>query len=70
MYKPSSFIHIWLEKAPMVFLAISAFMFIIGLNLFPYSSEQVRIKCTFTFNTVIEHHLLFRQNIFPLQRTC
>lgn len=40
-FKPPKYIDFWLTKAPIVFLAISAFAFIIGLNLFPYSSQQV-----------------------------
>lgn len=33
----------WLEKAPMVFLIVAAFTFIIGLNLFALLSAQVRL---------------------------
>ena len=34
-------IRMWFDKAPIVFLIISALMFIIGLNLFAYLSSQV-----------------------------
>lgn len=33
----------WLEKAPMGFLIVAAFTFIIGLNLFALLSAQVRL---------------------------
>ena len=36
-------IKLWLDKAPMIFLIVSALMFIVGLNLFVYLSSQVRI---------------------------
>lgn len=45
--KPGMFIDFWLTKAPMVFLVIAALAFIVGLNLFPYSSSQV---CFFSFS--------------------
>ena len=35
-------IKLWLEKAPMIFLIVSALSFIVGLNLFAYLSSQVR----------------------------
>lgn len=38
---PPAFISMWLERAPVVLLAISAFAFVIGLNLFTYLSSQV-----------------------------
>lgn len=41
-HEPPKPIELWLRKAPIVFLAISAAAFVIGLNLFPYSSHQVR----------------------------
>ena len=34
---------LWLDKAPMIFLIVSALMFIVGLNLFAYLSSQVRV---------------------------
>lgn len=40
-FKPPKYINFWLTKAPIAFLAIAAFAFIVGLNLFPYSSGQV-----------------------------
>ena len=39
---PPWLIRMWLDKAPIVFLIISALMFIVGLNLFAYLSSQVR----------------------------
>ena len=36
-------IKLWLDKAPMIFLIVSALMFIVGLNLFAYLSSQVCI---------------------------
>ena len=38
---PPWLIRTWFDKAPIVFLIISAIMFIIGLNLFAYLSSQV-----------------------------
>ena len=35
-------IEIWFDKAPIMFLIISALMFVVGLNLFAYLSSQVR----------------------------
>ena len=40
---PPWLINLWLDKAPMIFLIVSALMFIVGLNLFAYLSSQVRI---------------------------
>ena len=37
-------IKLWLDKAPMIFLIVSALMFIVGLNLFAYLSSQVCIS--------------------------
>ena len=37
-------IKLWLDKAPMIFLIVSAMMSIVGLNLFAYLSSQVRIS--------------------------
>ena len=36
-------IKLWLDKAPMIFLIVSALMFIVGLNLFAYLTSQVRV---------------------------
>ena len=36
-------VKLWLDKAPMIFLIVSALMFIVGLNLFAYLSSQVRV---------------------------
>ena len=41
--KPPWLIKLWLDKAPMIFLIVSALMFIVGLNLFAYLSSQVRV---------------------------
>lgn len=38
---PPKFIHLWLDKAPMIFLIIAAVAFVIGLNLFAHLSLQV-----------------------------
>lgn len=38
-----SVIKLWFRKTPIVFMAISAVTFIVGLNLFAYSSHQVCI---------------------------
>ena len=40
---PPWLIKLWLDKAPMIFLIVSALMFIVGLNLFAYLSSQVRV---------------------------
>ena len=40
--RPPWLVKLWIEKCPMVFLIISAFAFIMGLNLFTYLSTQVR----------------------------
>ena len=39
---PPWLIKLWLDKAPMIFLFVSALSFIVGLNLFAYLSSQVR----------------------------
>ena len=39
--KPPWLLKLWLDKAPMIFLIVSALMFIVGLNLFAYLSSQV-----------------------------
>ena len=44
--KPSKYVKIWLTKAPVAFLAISAVSFIAGLNCFSFSSNQVSILLT------------------------
>ena len=41
---PPWLIRLWLDKAPMIFLIVSALMFIVGLNLFVYLSSQVCIS--------------------------
>ena len=40
---PPWLIKLWLDKAPMIFLIVSALTFIVGLNLFAYLSSQVRV---------------------------
>lgn len=39
--EPPKLIRLWLDKAPMVFLIVSAATFVIGLNLFAFLSLQV-----------------------------
>lgn len=39
---PPMLIHMWLDKAPMLFLVFTAVSFVIGLNLLAYLSLQVR----------------------------
>lgn len=39
---PPKLIHMWFDKAPMLFLIIAAVSFVVGLNLFSYLSVQVR----------------------------
>ena len=41
---PPWLIKLWLDQAPMIFLIVSALMFIVGLNLFAYLSSQVSIS--------------------------
>lgn len=52
-FKTPNYIGLWFSKAPIVFLAISAFSFMVGLNLFPYSSHQVRICLLRNTSTLI-----------------
>ena len=58
---PPWLIKMWLDKAPIVFLIISALMFIVGLNLFAYLSSQVRtpsVHCIqiLTTNRLLSYH--------------
>ena len=41
---PPWLIKLWFDKAPIIFLIVSALMFIAGLNLFAYLSSQVCIS--------------------------
>ena len=41
---PPWLMKLWLDKAPMIFLIVSALTFIVGLNLFAYLSSQVCIS--------------------------
>ena len=43
---PPWLIKLWLDKAPMIFLVISALLFVLGLNLFAYLSSQVSVPLT------------------------
>ena len=44
--RPPVLIRWWFDKAPIVFLILSALTFIVGLNLFAYLSSQVRLYLT------------------------
>ena len=58
---PPWLIKLWLDKAPMIFLVVSALMFIAGLNLFAYLSSQVSIS--FIARVValrIHRHVMYR----------
>lgn len=47
--KTPKLIRWWLKKAPILFLIIAAFTFIVGLNLFAFLSQQVRVKVNICF---------------------
>ena len=58
---PPWLIKLWLDKAPIIFLIVSALMFIVGLNLFAYLSSQVRmrlVKCIVLLR--INRHVMYR----------
>ena len=38
---PPRWIKFWITKSPIIFLAISAITFLVGLNIFAFSSHQV-----------------------------
>ena len=37
-------IKMWLDKSPMIFLVVAAVMFIVGLNVFVYTANQVQVR--------------------------
>ena len=58
---PPWLIKLWLDKAPMILLVVSALMFIAGLNLFAYLSSQVCIS--FIARVVVlrmNRHVMYR----------
>ena len=58
---PPWLIKLWLDKAPMIFLIVSALMFIVGLNLFAYLSSQVRIPRIFRVVLLrMNRHVMYR----------
>ena len=58
---PPWLIKLWLDKAPMIFLIISALTFIVGLNLFTYSSSQVRVRIVARIELlIINRHVMYR----------
>ena len=59
--KPPWLIKLWLDKAPMIFLIVSALTFIAGLNLFAYLSSQVCISFISRFVALrIHRHVMYR----------
>ena len=64
-------IKLWLDKAPMIFLIVSALMFIVGLNLFAYLSSQVCISFIASIVTLTIHrHAMYRyQRMYSRERT-
>ena len=66
---PPLLIRMWFDKAPIVFLIISALMFIIGLNLFAYLSSQVckssvhRIAMLTTSRLLLCHYQPMRSQV-------
>ena len=59
-------IKLWLEKAPMIFLIVSALTFIVGLNLFAYLASQVRVRLVARIGLlIINRHVMYR-----CQRIC
>ena len=58
---PPWLIKLWLDKAPMIFLIVSALMFIAGLNLFAYLSSQVSISFIARIVLLrINRHVMYR----------
>lgn len=43
-------INFWMEKAPMVFLIVAAFLFVVGLMLFVFWTQQVSVHTILMFN--------------------
>ena len=59
--KPPWLIKLWLDKAPMIFLIVSALMFIVGLNLFAYLSSQVRVPLVLRIVLLrMNRHVMYR----------
>ena len=63
---PPWLIKLWLDKAPMIFLIVSALMFIAGLNLFAYLSSQVCIS--FIARVVVLRIHVHRHVMYRCQR--
>ena len=54
-------IKLWLDKAPMIFLIVSALTFIVGLNLFAYLSSQVRVPLVLRVVLLrMNRHVMYR----------
>ena len=54
-------IKLWFDKAPMIFLIVSALMFIVGLNLYAYLSSQVRIPLVLRVVLLrMNRHVMYR----------
>ena len=68
---PPWLIKLWLDKAPMIFLIVSALTFIVGLNLFAYLSSQVRkLKVVRNDLLIINRHVMYRcQRMRSRERT-
>ena len=48
-HRPPFLIKLWLDKAPILFLVVSAVLFVIGFNLFVYIPNQSQVRaCTMT----------------------
>ena len=59
--KPPWLIKLWLDKAPMIFLIVSALTFIVGLNLFAYLSSQVRVPLVLRVVLLrMNRHVMYR----------
>ena len=69
--KPPWLIKLWLDKAPMIFLIVSALTFIVGLNLFAYLSSQVRVPLVARIGVLIKNrHIMYRcQRMRSRERT-
>ena len=68
---PPWLIKLWLDKAPMIFLIVSALTFIVGLNLFAYLSSQVRVPLVARIGLlIINRHVMYRcQRMRSRERT-
>lgn len=61
---PPNAVRIWLDKSPMIFLIISAFLFIAGLNFFAYQSRQVcQNMFGFNLNFTVAYYLGIRHSL-------